>query len=355
MQITETVPPEQLFSDYFYFSSFSDTMVMHARQIAERLVDERSLGEDSLAIEVASNDGYLLQWYKASGVPVLGIEPAGNVAEVAIRDRGVETLSEFFGHDIACRLAGEGKSADVIHANNVLAHVADLNGVVSGFAALLKQGGRVVVEAPYLGDLIEKVEFDTIYHEHLCYFSLTALTQLFARHGLTIVDVERLDIHGGSLRIFAAHASQSEDVSSNVRDLLVQEEAWVYSDSHYADFATSVTALREDLLRSLRDIKQQGQRIVVYGASAKGSTLMNFFGIDSGLIDYVVDCSTVKQGRYTPGTHLQICDPERLTKDQPDYCLLLTWNLADEIMTQQQQYRDNGGKFVIPIPEVRVA
>lgn len=329
-------------------------MVSHARAIAQRLIQERTLGTDSLAVEVASNDGYLLQWYHQEGVPVLGIEPAKNIAAVAIRDRGINTVSEFFGLEIAERLAAEGKRADVIHANNVLAHVADLNGVVAGFATLLKDNGRVVVEAPYLGELIENVEFDTIYHEHLCYFSLTALTKLFARHGLEIVDVERLAIHGGSLRIFAAHQGTAE-VSSSVHHLLGEETDWVFDEGCHAAFAQRVESLRQSLTSCLIKLKDEGKRVVVYGASAKGSTLMNYFGIGRELIDYVVDRSTVKQGRYTPGTHLAIHAPERLESDQPDYCLLLTWNFAEEIMHQQQTYRDRGGKFIIPIPEVRVA
>lgn len=329
-------------------------MVGHARTIAERLVEERKLRDDSLVVEVASNDGYLLQWYHKQGVPVLGIEPAENIAEVAIRDRGVDTIPEFFGRDIASRLQSEGRTADVIHANNVLAHVADLNGVVAGFATMLKADGRVVVEAPYLKDLIDHVEFDTIYHEHLCYFSLTALSELFERHGLQIVDVERLAIHGGSVRIFAAHRDTST-VSQTVTDLLAEEAEWVYSEETHSEFAQRVELLRDSLVARLTELKSEGHRIVVYGASAKGSTLMNYFGIDSSLIDYVVDRSTVKQGRYTPGTHLKIHDPLQLTDDQPDYCLLLTWNFADEILKQQQQYRDNGGKFIIPVPEVRVA
>lgn len=353
VQITETVPPESLFSDYAYFSSFSDTMVAHARQIATRLIDERKLDANSLAIEVASNDGYLLQWYHRAGVPVLGIEPAKNIAAVAIRDRGVDTISEFFGAEIASTLAAAGKLADVIHANNVLAHVADLNGVVAGFATLLKENGRVIVEAPYLGELIDHVEFDTIYHEHLCYFSLTALVQLFKKHGLEIVDVEQLAIHGGSLRIFAAHAGTTE-VQTSVHDLLAQEAGWVFDQEHHARFAARVGTLRESLLKCLTKLKSEGNRIVVYGASAKGSTLLNYFGIGSDLIDYVVDRSTVKQGRYTPGTQLAIHAPEQLVVDQPDYCLLLTWNFAEEIMQQQQTYRERGGKFIIPIPEVRI-
>ena len=354
VQITETVPPEFLFSDYPYFSSFSDTMVAHARRIAERLVSERKLTGNSLAIEVASNDGYLLQWYHQAGIPVLGIEPAQNVAEVAIRDRGVPTLSEFFGRDVAVRLASDGRLADVIHANNVLAHVADLNGVVAGFATLLKPDGRVVVEAPYLGELIRHAEFDTIYHEHLCYFSLTALTRLFERHALDIVDVEQLDIHGGSLRIFAAHTGCCEP-SASVARLLDEEAAWVFSQAHHAGFTHKVTELRRSLTTELARLKDSGKRIAVYGASAKGSTLLNYFGIGRETIDYVVDRSTAKQGRYTPGTRLRIHAPERLNEDRPDYCLLLTWNFADEILHQQQHYRDNGGKFIIPVPTVRVA
>ncbi len=354
VQITETVPPESLFSDYAYFSSFSDTMVAHAKTVATRLIEERELDQNSLAIEVASNDGYLLQWYHQAGIPVLGIEPAKNIAEVAIRDRGVDTISEFFGSEIATRLAGEGKQADVIHANNVLAHVADLNGVVAGFATLLKEHGRVIVEAPYLGALIDHAEFDTIYHEHLCYFSLTALTQLFAKHGLEIVNVEQLAIHGGSLRIFAAHAGTAK-VETAVNDLLAEEAGWVFDESHHVQFARRVETLRKSLVECLSTLKNEGKRIVVYGASAKGSTLLNYFGIGRDLIDYVVDRSTVKQGRYTPGTHLAIHAPERLVVDQPDYCLLLTWNFSEEIMKQQQLYRDRGGKFIIPIPEVHVA
>jgi len=354
VQITETVPPESMFCDYAYFSSFSDTMVAHARSIAERLIGERGLSESSRVIEIASNDGYLLQWYAKCGVPVLGIEPAQNIAKVAIEQKGIPTISEFFGSELAENLAQQGKLADVIHANNVLAHVPDLNGVVQGFKTLLKPGGRVVVEAPYLGDLIDHIEFDTIYHEHLCYFSLTALVSLFSRHGLDIVDVERLGIHGGSLRILATHAA-SEPVSTSVRDLIAEESTWVHCSEHHDRFTSRVESLRQFLTEHLQEIKAAGHRIAVYGASAKGSTLMNYFGIDANLIDYVVDRSVVKQGRYTPGTHLKIYDPQRLLDDQPDYCLLLTWNFAEEIMSQQSLFRLNGGKFIIPIPEVRIA
>ena len=353
-QITETVPPEILFREYAYFSSFSDTMVAHARSIADRMRTTRNLNSSSLAVEIASNDGYLLQWYHKAGIPVLGIEPAQNIARVAESERGVRTISEFFGSEVAERLSQSGEKADVIHANNVLAHVADLNGVVAGFAKLLKPDGVVVVEAPYLKDLIDHVEFDTIYHEHLCYFSLTALTRLFQQYGLTIVDVERLAIHGGSLRIFAVH-SASAVTQPSVAKLLEEEATWVRDGASYKTFGSRVESLRGELTRLLERLKSEGKRIAVYGASAKGSTLLNYFGIGSEVIDYVVDRSTIKQGLYTPGTRLKICDPSRLVEDQPDYCLLLTWNFADEILKQQSTYRQHGGKFIIPIPEVRVA
>jgi SAM-dependent methyltransferase len=351
VQITETVPPEQLFGEYLYFSSFSDTMLRHAREIVQRLLAARGLGPQSLVAEVASNDGYLLQYYREAGVPVLGIEPARNIAEVA-RERGIPTLAEFFSADVAGRLAGEGQRADVIHANNVLAHVADLNGVVAGFGRLLKPEGVAVIEVPYVKEMIDHREFDTIYHEHLCYFSLTALDRLFTRHGLTLVDVERLPIHGGSLRIFA---SPQGERSEAVTQLLAEEAAWgVARLDFYAGFGEGVGQLRDELRSLLAELKAQGQRIAVYGASAKGSTLLNYFGIGRETLDFVVDRSTVKQGLYTPGTHLPIYAPEQLLEARPDYVLLLTWNFADEILAQQAEYRRAGGQFIVPIPEVRV-
>lgn len=353
-QITETVPAEMLFREYAYLSSFSDTMVQHARSIADRIREVRNLGTDSLVIEVASNDGYLLQWYHKEGIPVLGIEPARNAARTAIAKRGVNTISEFFSAQLAKRLAMSGQQADVIHANNVLAHVADLNGVVAGFSSILKPNGVVVVEVPYLKDLFDQIEFDTIYHEHLCYFSLTALKRLFQRHRLSIVDVERLQIHGGSLRIFAVHAGTAP-VQASVERILRQESTWVRDGAYYKSFESKVESLRRQLIDLLQTIKADGKRIAVYGASAKGSTLLNYFGIGRDVLDFVVDRSTVKQGRYTPGTRLEISDPSRLIDEQPDYCLLLTWNFVDEILSQQAQYRQRGGKFIVPIPEVRVA
>jgi SAM-dependent methyltransferase len=354
VQITETVSPEELFGEYLYFSSFSETMLRHSQAIVERLVAERGLGPDSLAAEVASNDGYLLQYYRAAGIPVLGIEPASNIATVA-RERGIDTVCDFFGASLAERLAGEGKRADVIHANNVLAHVPDLNGVVRGFRALLKPDGTTCIEAPYLKDMLDGTEFDTIYHEHLCYFSLTALDRLFRRHDLVIWNVERLPIHGGSLRIFATPAAQAPEPTAAVRDLLAEEQAWGVTDpASYRAFATRVETLKDELRALVARLKGEGKRLAAYGASAKGSTLLNYFGIGRESLDFVADRSTVKQGRYTPGTHLPIRPPEALLEAQPDHVLLLTWNFADEILAQQAEYRAHGGRFIVPIPALRV-
>jgi SAM-dependent methyltransferase len=354
VQITETVPPEVLFREYAYLSSFSDTVVQNAEGIVRRLIDLEGLGSESLAVEIASNDGYLLQHYHHKGIPVLGIEPAANIARVARDERGIPTVCEFFGAELAAELVAGGRAADVVHGNNVLAHVADLNGVVRGIAAVLKPRGVAVIEVPYVKDLIDHCEFDTIYHEHLCYFSLTALDRLFRRHGLVIRDVERIPIHGGTLRIFASRAEWAIPGEA-VKSLLAEEAAWgVDREEFYRGFGAKVERLRASLLELLGGLKAQGRRIAAYGASAKGSTLLNFFGIGADTLEFVVDRSTVKQGRYTPGTHLPILAPERVLELRPDYLLLLTWNFADEILAQQQAFRDQGGRFIIPIPECRV-
>ena len=352
VQITETVPPAELFREYVYFSSFSDTMLLHARELVGRLVRERGLGAGSLAVEVASNDGYLLQYYQEAGVPVLGIEPARNVAAVAVAERGIPTLTEFFGLELARQLAAEGRRADVLHANNVLAHVADLNGFAAGIRVLLAEGGVAVVEVPYLGEMIPRLEFDTIYHEHLCYFSLTALAGLFRRHELEIADVEVIALHGGSLLLRVAHAGAGAG-SPQVAELLERERVLgMTAHAYYRDFAPRVEAWRERFRGFLEEHKRSGQRLAAYGAAAKGSTLLNYAGVGRELIDFVVDRSKHKQGRYMPGVHLPILPPSALLEEMPDAVVLLAWNFEAEILAQQAEYRRRGGRFVVPIPEV---
>jgi SAM-dependent methyltransferase len=353
VQLTETVAPETLFGEYLYFSSFSTTMVEHAHSLADRVVRERKLDAGSLVCELASNDGYLLQWYAKAGIPVLGIEPARNVAKVAV-ERGIPTECAFFGREVAARLAGEGRRADVVHAHNVLAHVADLNGFVAGLELLLKPRGVAVVEAPYLKDLLDRLEFDTIYHEHLFYFSVRALVPLLARHGLVLRHVERIALHGGSLRLFVEHAEPSRQGAS-VDALIEEEEHWgVRNLESYRAFARRIDELRRKLLTLLDALRSEGKRLAAYGASAKGSTLVNTFGIGPDRLAFVADRSTYKQGRLMPGVHLPIVPAERLLEAQPDYVLLLTWNFADEILEQQAEYRRRGGRFIIPVPEPRI-
>ena len=353
VQITCTVPPEVLFREYLYLSSYSSTTLQHAARLVERQIAERGLGSESLAVEVASNDGYLLQNYLRANVPVLGIEPARNVAQIA-RDKGVRTIEEFFDDTVATRLRAEGHVADVIHANNVLAHVANLNGFVAGFRVLLGDDGVVVSESPYLGDFLRKLEFDTIYHEHLCYYSLTALVNLFRRHGLEIEDCEMVQIHGGSMRIYARHARVARP-TQNVRDVLEQEQAWgVATTKPYADFAAGIARVTQDVVALIRRLRSEGKRICGYGAAAKGTVMLNACGLGADDLEFVCDRNPLKQGRFMPGAHVPIVAPTKLLDSGIDYCLLLAWNVADEIRRDHVDFSRRGGRFIVPIPDVRV-
>lgn len=352
-QITHTVAPELLFREYAYFSSVSDAMVEHARKLTERLTTERALGPGSLVIELGSNDGYLLRHYARRGIPVLGIDPAVNVAAAAT-ERGVPTLARFFDWSLADELRANGRLADVVHANNVLAHVPDVHGFVEGIARILKPSGVAVIETPYVRELVERLEFDTIYHEHVFHYSLSAVVEILGQHGLAVSDVERIPIHGGSLRIYATPAGQQPP--SNAVTAVLREETGLgmCTTGYFRHFAERVDALRGQLLGLLSKRKAAGVSIAAYGAAAKGTVLLNAFGIGTDIIDFVADLSPHKQGRFMPGVHVPILPAEELVERAPELCLLLAWNFADEILDQQAEYRRRGGRFILPVPEVRV-
>jgi len=355
VQLQEYVTPEDIFTEYAYFSSYSDSWLAHCRDYVDMITDRLGLGGDSLVVELASNDGYLLQWFVRKGIPVLGIEPAVNVAKVAV-DKGVRTLTEFFGTELADELAADGMQADLIIGNNVLAQVPDLNSFVGGMPTLLAPGGVVTIELPHLQKLVDGNQFDTIYHEHFSYFSLVAAERIFSAHGLRIFDVDELWTHGGSLRIYACHAGNERLAeSAALTDLRDREIAAGYTDiATYSVFEERARETKRKLLEFLIEAKRAGKTVVGYGAPGKGNTLLNYCGIRTDFLDFTVDRNPYKQGRFLPGTHIPIHAPEKIAEVEPDVILILPWNFKDEIIEQLAYTREWGAQFVVPIPEVTV-
>jgi len=355
VQLPEHENPENIFSDYAYFSSYSDMWLKHAKEYVNKMIKVFGINKSSHVVEIASNDGYLLQYFQQNNVPVLGIEPAGNVAQVA-QEKGVPTQVVFFGVETAKRLLDEGKSADLLLGNNVLAHVPDLNDFVAGLKVLLKSEGIITMEFPHLLRLIKGRQFDTIYHEHFSYFSFLTVQKVFSAHGLVLFDVEELSTHGGSLRIYAKHEeNNSKLISNRVQNMLDKEASAGFLDiKSYLVFDEQVRGVKRDILSFLIKIKKEGKTIVGYGAPAKGNTLLNYCGIRNDFIDYVVDRSPHKQGHYLPGTHIFIDKPGRIRETQPDFVFILPWNIKEEVMEQMSFIREWGGKFVVPIPKLEV-
>jgi hypothetical protein len=354
-QLEEYVSPEDIFTEYAYFSSYSDSWLQHAKNYTELMIERWKLDSKSQVVELASNDGYLLQYFIQKGIPALGIEPAKNVAQVAI-EKGIPTVTEFFGVDLAQKMAKDGTKADLLLGNNVLAQVPDINDFVAGMQITLKPGGVITMEFPHLMRLIEGNQFDTIYHEHFSYFSFLAVEGIFAAHGLTLFDVEELKTHGGSIRIFGRHADDAtKPLSDRVLEMKNRETAAGYNKMGvYSAFGDQVVETKRKLLKIMIEAKEQKKRIVGYGAPGKGNTLLNYCGIRNDFLEYTVDRNPYKHGRFTPGTHIEIFPPDRIREDRPDYLFILPWNLKDEIMKQMSFIKEWGGKFIVPIPEPEV-
>ncbi|OWY66708.1 SAM-dependent methyltransferase [cyanobacterium TDX16] len=357
VQLEEFESPEHIFGDgdYAYFSSYSDSWLRHAKAYTELMVERFNFNAASQVVEIASNDGYLLQYFHQKGIPVLGVEPAANTAKAA-SEKGIPTWVKFFGVNTAKEMVAEGKSADLLLGNNVLAHVPDVNDFIGGMKIVLKPNGILTMEFPHLLQLMQQNQFDTIYHEHFSYYSFITVEKMFAAHGLTLFDVEELSTHGGSLRIYGKHSDAVEPaVSNRVKQLKAKEAAAGLEDIEtYLTFGEQVKATKRKLLKFLIEAKSQGKTIAAYGAPAKGNTLLNYCGVGKDFIDYTVDRSPYKQGLFLPGTHIPILHPDKIRETQPDYVLILPWNLKEEIMTQMAYIAEWGGQFVVPIPEVRV-
>ncbi len=354
VQLREYVSPTNIFQEYAYFSSYSASWLKHAELYCDMIVERLRLGADSLVVELASNDGYLLQYFKRLGIPVLGIEPAANVAKVAI-DMGIDTRIDFFGLQLANTLNEGGQKADLIIGNNVLAQVPDLNDFVAGAKRLLKSNGVITLEFPHLARLMSENQFDTIYHEHFSYFSFLTIDELVQRHGLKLIDVEELSTHGGSLRAYLTHRESERLPSKAVAELLTREQKMGLRDiSTYSNFCNQVRRTKRELLSFLISAKRDGKRICGYGAPGKGNTLLNYCGIGTDFLDFTVDRNPYKHGRYTPGMHVPIHPVEAIDAAKPDYVLILPWNIKDEIIDQMLHIRAWGGKFLVPIPDVAV-
>ena len=355
VQLEEYVSRENIFTEYAYFSSYADTWLEHCKNYAHMVSKRFNLNQESFVVEVASNDGYLLQYFIQLGIPVLGIEPAKNVAKVAV-EKGVPTLTEFFGRELATRLRNEGKQADLIAGNNVLAQVPDINDFVAGLKILLKPGGVLTIEFPHLMNLIEQNQFDTMYHEHFSYFSFITAEKIFSAHGLTLFDVEELPTHGGSLRIYGRHTEdETKPLTDRAMEMHDREVRAGFTDTeHYSAFGEKVKETKRKLLSFLIDARRAGKTVVGYGAPGKGNTLLNYCGVRTDFLDYTVDRNPYKHGKFLPGTHIPIFTPEKIEETRPDYVLILPWNFKDEIMEQMSQIREWGGKFVVPIPELKV-
>jgi SAM-dependent methyltransferase len=353
VQLDEFASPQELFSDYAYFSSYSDSWLEHCRRYTQLMLSRFRLDASSLVVEIASNDGYLLQYFVEAGIPVLGIEPAANVAAVAT-DKGIPTITKFFGVETAKALVDAGQQADLLVGNNVLAHVPDINDFAAGLAVALKTDGVITMEFPHLLQLMQNTQFDTIYHEHFSYLSLLSVEKIFARHGLQVFDLDELPTQGGSLRIYARRTA-SEPVRDSINSMRATEaEAGLNDLNTYTGFADQVQEAKRRLLEFLTIAKRDGKRVAAYGAPAKGNTLLNYCGVRRDLVEFTVDRSPAKQDRFLPGTHIPVYAPEKVAEAKPDYLLILPWNIKDEIMAKMHHIRDWGGKFVVPIPAVEV-
>ena len=355
VQLEEYVSPEDIFTEYDYFSSYSDSWLEHCKDYTDLMIERFNLEKRHHVVELASNDGYLLQYFVEKGIPCLGVEPAKNIAKVAI-EKGIPTIAEFFGVNLARKMAEEGQTADLLLGNNVLAQVPDLNDFVGGIKIVLKPQGIITIEFPHLMRLMEGNQFDTIYHEHFSYFSFIAVEKIFAEHWITLFDVDELKTHGGSIRVYGRHAEDATNpVTDRVREMKSRElQAGFERMETYSSFAEKVKETKRRILEILIDLKRQGKTIVGYGAPGKGNTLLNYCGIRSDFLDYTVDRNPYKHGKFTPGTHIEIFPPDRIKQDRPDYLFILPWNLKDEIIQQMAFIGEWGGKFIVPIPEPKI-